>query len=1095
MPRRSDLKRILVLGAGPIVIGQGCEFDYSGTQGIRALRAEGYEVVLVNSNPATIMTDPELADRTYIEPLDLRAARAIVEKERPSAILPTLGGQTALNLALALEDDGTLARLGIELLGARPEAIRKAEDRALFKAAMERIGLECPRAIIARTVDEARAALAHLGLPLILRPSFTLGGTGGGIVRTESELEAKAALALSESPSHEVLVEESLLGWKEFELEVIRDAKDNFIVVCAIENIDPLGVHTGDSITVAPAMTLTDKEYQRLRDAARMVMSEIGVETGGANVQFAVRPNDGAVRVIEMNPRVSRSSALASKATGYPIAKIATKLAIGYSLDELRNDLTGTSAAFEPTIDYVVVKWPRFAFEKFPDADTALGTQMKSVGETMAIGRTFVEAVQKAARGLETGLDGLSPASSETDVTRILERAAKPSDRRLLHVTDALRAGATRDDIARATSIDPWFIAQLERITSAERAVADGGKSALYDADRMRAYKRLGISDARLANLTGSTEDEIRKIREDAGVRPTFGRVDTCAAEMPGTTPYSYSTWESETETTASAGSDATNAREASKPKVIVLGAGPNRIGQGIEFDYCCVHGVGAARELGFEAIMVNSNPETVSTDYDIADRLYFEPITLENVLAICEAEKPDGVLVQLGGQTPLRLANALAARGVRLLGTSADAIDRAEDRGRFDAVLEKLGLERPASAIAYGRDEVHAAAERLGWPVLVRPSYVLGGRAMKIARSGEELDAHLAQMALDSESAAGTAEADGTGSTSNSRAILVDRFLADAIEIDVDCISDGKRVVIGAVMEHLERAGIHSGDSATMLPPLSLRADVVDEIERVVRAIALELGVVGLMNAQLAVKDDRVYMLEVNPRASRTVPFVSKATGLPVARIATKVMLGKTLDELGVIDPPLARHVAAKECVFPFKKLPGVDTILGPEMRSTGEVMGVGETAARAYAKALRGMGVQLRVPRSGETARALLAVSTSDRGVIVEIARRLRAIGFSIVADDATSRALKASRLPSETLTAESAEQALRRGELRVAIVTAEGDEEIARTRPLRGAALAAGIPCFTTTALARACCSALEEDDEAERVCSLQEWYALA
>jgi carbamoyl-phosphate synthase large subunit len=1094
MPRRADLRRILVLGAGPIVIGQGCEFDYSGTQGIRALRAEGYEVVLVNSNPATIMTDPELADRTYVEPLDLRAARAIVEKERPSAILPTLGGQTGLNLALALDDEGTLARLGIELLGARPESIRKAEDRALFKAAMERIGLACPRAIVARSIVEARAALRDLGLPLILRPSFTLGGTGGGIVRSESELEAKVGLALAESPAHEVLVEESLLGWKEFELEVIRDKSDNFIVVCTIENLDPLGVHTGDSITVAPAMTLTDKEYQRLRDAARAVMSEIGVETGGANVQFAVRPSDGAVRVIEMNPRVSRSSALASKATGYPIAKIATKLAVGYTLDELVNDLTGTSAAFEPVLDYVVVKWPRFAFDKFPDADDALGTQMKSVGETMAIGRTFAEAVQKAARGLETGLDGLTPASTEASVQGILELAARPNDRRLLHVVDALRAGARHEDVALATSIDRWFIAQLQRVVDAERAAAAGGTAGLAVAERMLHYKRLGLSDARLASLVGTTEEEVRSIREGAGVEPTFSRVDTCAAEIPGATPYLYATWESESDD-AIAGARGGASTTSGKRKVVVLGAGPNRIGQGIEFDYCCVHAVAAARELGFEAIMVNSNPETVSTDYDIADRLYFEPITLETVLAICEREQPEGLLVQLGGQTPLRLANALAARGLRLFGTSADAIDRAEDRGRFDAVLEKLGLMRPASAVARTRSEVHLAAERLGWPVLVRPSYVLGGRAMKIARTREELDAHLAHPAFD----VSAPKAD-TGPLTRipqdaSSVILVDRFLADAIEIDVDCISDGERVVIGAVMEHLERAGIHSGDSATVLPPFTLRADVVDEIERIVRALALELGVVGLMNAQLAVKDGQVYVLEVNPRASRTVPFVSKATGVPLARIATKVMLGKTLDELGITDQPLGRHVAAKECVFPFKKLPGADTILGPEMRSTGEVMGIGETAARAYAKALRAIGVQLRAPRAGATAKAFLAVSRSDHSVIVEIARRLRALGFTIVADPSTAAALSASRLPAQSLAPDAAEAALHNGDMAVAIVTAEGEEEITRTRPLRRAALARGIPCFTTTALARTGCSALEEDDGTEHVRSLQEWYALA
>ncbi len=1088
MPRRTDLERILVLGAGPIVIGQGCEFDYSGTQGIRALRSEGYEVVLVNSNPATIMTDPELADRTYIEPLDHRAVRAIVEKERPDAILPTLGGQTALNLALGLADDGVLERLGVELLGARPESIRKAEDRASFKAAMDEIGLECPRATLAKSVGEARAAARELGFPLVLRPSFTLGGTGGGIVRSEAELEAKTMLALDESPTHEVLVEESLLGWKEFELEVIRDLADNFIVVCAIENLDPLGVHTGDSITVAPAMTLTDKEYQRLRDSARAIMSEIGVTTGGANVQFAVRPSDGAVRVIEMNPRVSRSSALASKATGYPIAKIATKLAVGYRLDELRNDLTGTSAAFEPALDYVVVKWPRFAFEKFPDADDALGTQMKSVGETMAIGRTFAEAIQKAARGLETGWTGLSLPAAATggaqgksvdtgppSLDQLLALAARPNERRLLHLVDALRRGASDRAIVEATAIDPWFVAQLRRIVDAERAVKEGGKTGLADARRVLRYKRLGMSDARLAELVDLKEADVRELREDLGVRPTFSRIDTCAAEMPGTTPYLYSTWEDASDEVALGD---TVGGSPPKAKVVVLGAGPNRIGQGIEFDYCCVHAVSAARELGFEAIMINSNPETVSTDYDIADRLYFEPITLETVLAICDAEKPAGVLVQLGGQTPLRLAKALAARGVKLLGTSADAIDRAEDRGRFDEVLDKLGLARPASAVAAQREDVHAAANRLGWPVLVRPSYVLGGRAMKVARNSEELDAHLARMPID---------------TSDGSVILVDRFLEDAIEVDVDCVSDGERVVIGAVMEHLERAGIHSGDSATVLPPFSFDSDVVVEIERIVRAIALDLGVVGLMNAQLAVKGSRVYVLEVNPRASRTVPFVSKATGVPLARIATKVMLGKTLDELGIVDPPLGRHVAAKECVFPFRRLPGADTILGPEMRSTGEVMGVGETVARAYGKALRGIGVQLHLPT--EPTKLLLAVSAADRADAFDIARRLRALGFTIATDIATGRALAGSRIPCEPLASAAAEAALRSGEISLAVITATGDDEIARTRPLRTAALARRVPCFTTTALARAACSALEEDTTHERVRSLQEWYAQA
>jgi carbamoyl-phosphate synthase large subunit len=1070
MPRRTDLKRILVLGAGPIVIGQGCEFDYSGTQGVRALKAEGYEVLLVNSNPATIMTDPELADRTYVEPLDVRAVRAIVEKEKPDAILPTLGGQTALNLALALEDEGTLSRLGVQLLGARGESIRKAEDRALFKEAMEKIGLKCPKAAVARSVEDARKIAVDLGYPLILRPSFTLGGTGGGIVRNESELEAKISYALRESPSHDVLVEESLLGWKEFELEVIRDKADNFIVVCTIENLDPLGVHTGDSITVAPSMTLTDKEYQRLRDAARAVMSEIGVETGGANVQFAVRPHDGEVRVIEMNPRVSRSSALASKATGYPIAKIATKLAVGYSLDELRNDLTGTSAAFEPALDYVVVKWPRFAFEKFPDADDVLGTQMKSVGETMAIGRTFTEAVQKAARGLEIGLTGLT--ANMTDLAQALKLAARPSDRRLLHVVDALRLGATDQQIVDATAFDPWFIAQFRRIIAGEEEARRG-----ISKENIARLKRLGLGDARLGQLTGQSEADVRKMRIGAGVLPTFAAVDTCAAEMPGTTPYLYATWESESDAVATA---STNQR-----KVIVLGAGPNRIGQGIEFDYCCVHGIKAARELGFEAIMINSNPETVSTDYDIADRLYFEPLTLESVLAICQSEKPDGVLVQLGGQTPLKLSKALAANGVKLLGTDADAIDRAEDRGRFDELLGKLGIQRPASSTGRNRAEVHAAAEKLGYPVLVRPSYVLGGRAMKIAHNPKELDEHFDKMF------------DAARFENDDAVILVDRFLDDAIEVDVDCVADGKRVVIGAVMEHLERAGIHSGDSATILPPFTLAADVVFEIERVVRAIALELGVVGLMNTQLAVKGKEVFVLEVNPRASRTVPFVSKATGVPLARIATKLMLGKTLDDLGIDDPPLTRHSAAKECVFPFKKL-RADTILGPEMRSTGEVMGIGDTAARAYGRALRAIGIHLKAPRAGEgseSGKAFLSVSPHDRRNVVEIARRLRAVGFALTTDAPTAAALAPSRIPSTIVDTVAAEAALRNGDFQFALVTAEGDDEIASTRPFRTAALAGGVPCFTTTALARAGCSALEDDDGAERVSSLQEWYALA
>jgi carbamoyl-phosphate synthase large subunit len=965
MPRRTDLEKILLIGAGPIVIGQACEFDYSGTQGAKSLREEGYDVVLVNSNPATIMTDPELATATYIEPIETKTLAAIIEKERPQALLPTLGGQTALNAALRLHEEGILARFGVEMLGARPESIAKAEDRGLFKAAMEKIGLECPRSEPAHSIEDARDIVKRTGFPAILRPSFTLGGSGGGIAKDASELDAKVGWALAQSPTREVLIEESVLGWKEFELEVMRDRADNFIVVCSIENIDPMGVHTGDSITVAPQMTLTDREYQRLRDAARAVMTEIGVETGGANVQFAVSPVDGRVYVIEMNPRVSRSSALASKATGYPIAKIATKLAVGYTLDELRNDITQTSAAFEPVIDYVVVKWPRFAFEKFPGADTTLGTQMKSVGEAMSMGRTFGEALQKAARSLETGRDGLASLIGRVDY-RALARPQKirdlgmdapeqappretpelgvdalrsaltrliavPSADRLFYVADALRAGISDQDVARITAIDPWFIAQLVRIVEMEKSLAAGG----YSTDELRAAKRLGFSDPQIAKLAGSSEDNVRAVRHGAHVRPVYARVDTCAAEFVAHTPYLYSTYESADEASVS-----------ERRKIVILGGGPNRIGQGIEFDYCCVHATMALSELGFETVMVNCNPETVSTDYDTSDRLYFEPLTLEDVLSICEAEKPFGVIVQFGGQTPLKLALPLTRRGVRLLGTSADAIDRAEDRERFEALLSKLGLRRPRGGIARGADDAFRVAETIGYPVLVRPSYVLGGRAMMIAYSKDELAAYI-HLAVEAASDAGT------------QVILVDEFLKDAVEVDVDCVADGTRAVIGGVMQHIEEAGIHSGDSSSVLPPHSLGPEIVLSIEEQTKMLAGELGVVGLMNVQFAVKGGETYILEVNPRASRTVPFVSKATGRPLAKIAAKVMAGKTLDELGVFDISLPRHVSVKQSVFPFQKFPGVDTMLGPEMRSTGEVMGIADTFARAFGKSMLASGL----------------------------------------------------------------------------------------------------------------------------------------
>lgn len=1112
MPRRDDIDKILLIGSGPIVIGQACEFDYSGTQGAKALTDLGYDVVLVNSNPATIMTDPELVRRTYIEPLERESLRAVIERERPDALLPTLGGQTALNLALELNESGILSQHGVRLIGAQVDAIRRAEDRLLFKEAMARAGLECPRSGYARSVEEARQVVEETGYPVILRPSFTLGGAGGAVVEDPRDLDTKVEWALTQSPTHEVLVEESVLGWKEFELEVIRDRADNFIVVCSIENIDPMGVHTGDSITVAPAMTLTDREFQRMRDAARAVMQEIGVETGGSNVQFAVNPADGRMLVIEMNPRVSRSSALASKATGYPIAKIAAKLAVGFTLDELENDITRTSAAFEPTIDYVVVKWPRFAFEKFPGSDPRLGTQMKSVGEAMSIGRTFAEALQKAARSLETGKQGLVSLTDRLDYRLVLPSLSTERDLvldappevkprptlpppasdeihdtlgrligiatadRLFYVADALRFGFSVEEVNRITHIDPWFLHEIERIVAFERTVA---AAASLDKTTLAEAKRLGFSDAQIALLRSTSETEVRQLREQNGIVPVYGRVDTCAAEFVAHTPYLYSTYETESEADVS-----------DKRKVIILGGGPNRIGQGIEFDYCCCHAVFALRELGIETVMVNCNPETVSTDYDTSDRLYFEPLTLEDVLAICKEEAKRGevlgVIVQFGGQTPLKLAVPLAKAGIRLLGTSADAIDRAEDRERFEALLNKLGLMRPSAGIAKSVDEALAVAQSIGYPVLVRPSYVLGGRAMMTCWGEQDLRAY-AELAIEAAREAGT------------QTLLIDQFLKQAIEVDVDCVADGRRAVIGGVMQHIEEAGVHSGDSTSVLPPHSLDLDVVAEVENVVRAIAVELGVVGLMNVQLAVKDRKIYVLEVNPRASRTVPFVSKATGRQLAKIAAKVMVGKTLEELGVDDGFLPTHVAVKESVFPFNKFPGVDTILGPEMRSTGEVMGIATNAAVAFGKSLLACGFS--IPKGG---RAFVSVNDLDKAAACHVARRLRNLGFTIVATDGTAKAFARARIPCELINkvnkgSPHIVDAIRAKTIQLVINTTQGAKEIRDSYAIRRSTLLANIPYFTTMAAAMAAVEALEAytlaGSQPPDVRSVQEWHARA
>ncbi len=1068
MPKRTDIKKIVIIGAGPIVIGQACEFDYSGTQACKALKEEGYEVVLLNSNPATIMTDPDFAHRTYIEPVTPEYLEKIIELERPDALLPTLGGQTALNVAVTVAERGVLEKYGVELIGAKLPAIKKAEDRTLFKAAMEKIGLAVPRSGFAHNFEEALEVVKIVGFPAIIRPSFTLGGTGGGIAYNREEYEKMVMAGIDASPTDEILVEESVIGWKEYELEVMRDTADNVVIICSIENLDPMGVHTGDSITIAPAQTLTDKEYQILRDASLMIIREIGVDTGGSNIQFGINPDNGRLVVIEMNPRVSRSSALASKATGFPIAKIAAKLAVGYTLDELRNDITReTPTCFEPAIDYVVTKIPRFTFEKFPAADATLTTQMKSVGEVMAIGRTFKESFQKALRSLEIGVCGLESrffdlsgetrrALTDKEQQQLLEKLRTPNADRLWYLADALRSGMSVDEIHDNTKIDRWFLHNIRQIVEKEeelRQCRGTARRALTEADGatpkefatlLREAKQYGFSDKFLGILWKKNEEEIRQLRLSLGIRPVFKRVDTCAAEFVAYTPYLYSTYDEECE-----------AEPTDRKKIMILGGGPNRIGQGIEFDYCCVHGVFALAEDGYETIMVNCNPETVSTDYDTSDRLYFEPLTYEDVLSIVEVEKPVGVIVQFGGQTPLKLAVALEKAGVPIIGTSPDAIDRAEDRERFQEMIHRLDLKQPENGTARSFEEAEKVAERIGYPVVVRPSYVLGGRAMEIVYEVDALRRYMTTAVL----------------ASPEHPILIDKFLDEAIEIDVDALCDGVDVVIGGIMEHIEEAGIHSGDSACSLPPYSLKPELCDEIRRQTRVMALDLGVKGLMNVQYAVKDDVIFILEVNPRASRTSPFVSKATGRPLAKIAARVMAGKSLRELGVTEEIVPTHISVKESVFPFAKFPGVDTLLGPEMKSTGEVMGIGSTFAEAFAKAQIGAGV--RMPLSGNV---FISVRDADKKHIVTVAEKLYKAGFGILATGGTAAFLTEKGIPVRRVNKvlegrPDVVDALKNGEIQLVINTTHGAKAVADSFSIRRTALMNNIAYFTTAAGARA------------------------
>jgi carbamoyl-phosphate synthase large subunit len=1081
MPKRTDIKSILIIGAGPIVIGQACEFDYSGTQACKALKAEGYRIILVNSNPATIMTDPELADATYIEPITPDVVAKIIAKERPDALLPTMGGQTALNTALALDESGVLAQYGVELIGARAEAIEKAEDRKLFREAMDRIGLENPRAMIASSPAirnahgkitgydraagfvEAMTALDKIGLPAIIRPAFTMGGTGGGVAYNREEFELIARSGIDASPVGQILVDESLIGWKEYEMEVVRDKADNCIIICSIENVDPMGVHTGDSITVAPALTLTDKEFQIMRDASLAVLREIGVETGGSNVQFAVNPADGRLVVIEMNPRVSRSSALASKATGFPIAKVAAKLAVGYTLDEIKNDITAGAmpASFEPTIDYVVTKIPRFAFEKFPGADSTLTTAMKSVGEAMAIGRTFAESLQKALRSMETGLTGFDDIQLEgigqgDDKNVVRAAVARPTFDRLLKVGQAFRLGFSQDEVHQFSKIDPWFLAQIKSIIDTEaRVIAHGLPKT---AAQMRALKAMGFSDARLAKLAKVPEADVRKARHALKVLPVYKRIDTCAAEFAAPTAYMYSTYES-----GLVDEPVCEAKPTAKDKIVILGGGPNRIGQGIEFDYCCCHACFALTKAGYETIMINCNPETVSTDYDTSDRLFFEPLTAEDVLEIIRTEnangKVKGVIVQFGGQTPLKLASALEEAGVPILGTSPDAIDLAEDRDRFKALIDELKLSQPKSGIAKAPSEARAVADRIGYPVVIRPSYVLGGRAMEIVHDGSEVDRYIQRLSA-------TLDNPSELVVSAKRPLLIDSYLTDAVEVDVDCLADGKDTFVAGIMEHIEEAGIHSGDSACSLPPYSLKPDIIAELERQTKALAVALKVVGLMNVQFAIKDGHVYILEVNPRASRTVPFVAKVIGLPIAAIAAQIMGGKTLASFNLKKPDYD-HIAVKEAVFPFARFLGVDPILGPEMRSTGEVMGLDRDFAMAFGKSQMGAGQKL--PSAGTV---FVSVKEGDKERIVAPVAELASMGFKVIATRGTKRLLEANGIACDAINKvlegrPHVVDAIKNGDIALVFNTTEGAKALSDSKDIRRTALLHHVPYYTTLA----------------------------